>query len=489
MTEASEVPFGLEVSKGLIAKFLMAIIGFIGTILFARILGPVAFGGFYLVWSVVKIVKLPVDGFETASMKRYSETGTDRSAVVGTTLLVVAGVSFVATVGAIFLRARLASYTGLESAAFLFVILLVSVSLFTTFQGLLSGTGRVSLTVWIDLLRSVLTTPLQLAFILLGFSAAGMAYGLTLATLLTIPATLYFLGAVPSWPSRHLLRRIWEFARYSIVSSTFGRIYSRFDVLLLGALLTPSAVGHYEVALKLTIPAVLLSKVASDGLMARVSNLQSKGEAADVDVSNILSFTSILAIPLFFGAAVLSRPLVVTIYGPEYAAASSMLVGLALFRVFSTQAGPLTRTLQGIDRPELNVRVSAVTLALNVVLGVALTLYVGAIGVVVATVIAEALKYVVSASLVRREIPDVELFPITLLEQIAVATAMAVAVVGAHHAIPVQSWIHLLVLVGFGAAVYGGGLLVVSDRLRFALVSILRDAGVEQWLSARLGDR
>jgi len=45
MTQASEVPFGLEVTRGVLAKFLMAIIGFAGTIIFARILGPVALGG------------------------------------------------------------------------------------------------------------------------------------------------------------------------------------------------------------------------------------------------------------------------------------------------------------------------------------------------------------------------------------------------------------------------------------------------------------
>lgn len=482
MTEASEVPFGLEVTRGLVAKFLMAALGFAGTIIFANILGPVIFGGFYLVWSVVQLGKLPADGFSEAGKKRFSETESDRGKYVGAMVLVALGVSLVGTLVATAFEARLVAFTGLEDAAVLFAVLFLSVSLFTPFQGLLAATGRVSLTIWVDTLRSFLTTPLQLVLVLLGYGASGMAYGLSLATVATIPVTHHFLRTPPQLPGRATFRRMWSYARHSTVSATLGRAYNRFDVLLLGFLIAPGAAGQYEVAFKLTMPAVFLSEIAGDGLMARVSNLQSKGESVGTDVSNTLMFASVLAIPIFFGAAVLSKQLVVTIYGPDFAAAASLLVGLALFRVLQTQAAPLTQTINGLDRPDVNVRISAVTLFVNIVLGVVLTIRFGAIGVVVATVLAEGLKYASTAAFVRREVADVELLPLTLVEQIGAGLVMAAVVAGAHQAIPVRSWLHLLALVGLGGAVYGAVILAISEKLRFTAISILRDAGLARYL-------
>lgn len=482
MTEASEVPFGLEVTRALVAKFLMAVIGFGGTIIFARILGPVAFGGFYLVWSAVRIGKLPIDGFSEAAKKRFSETETHRRKLIGGMLLVSVGVSFGAIAIATLFRSHLVSFTGLQDAHILFGILFVSVSLFTPFQGMLAGTGRVSLTIWVDFVRSIFTTSLQLVFVLVGFGAAGMAYGLSLATALSIPATHYYLNTMPKLPGRETYRKLWSYARHSTVSTTFGRAYDRFDVILLGILLTPGAAGQYEVAFKLTIPAIFLAEVAGEGLMARVSNLRSKGESVGLDVSNTLMFASIAAIPIFFGSLVLSSQLVVTIYGPEFAAAASLLVGLALFRVLQTQAAPLTQTINGIDRPDVNVRITGVTLFVNVILGVALTIQMGAIGVVIATVIAEGVKYAASAHFVRRTISGVVFLPRTLLEQFGAGLVMAGVVAGAHQAIPVRSWVHLLVLVAVGAATYGLTLVSVSRTLRVTAISILQDAGLEGYL-------
>lgn len=478
MTEASEVPLGLEVTKGVIAKFLLAAIGFVGTILFARILGPAAFGGFYLIWAIVKIAKLPIDGFSHASKKRFSESNQNRGKIAGATLLVILCVIVLSGTAAIMAQHQLASYSGLENGSFLLVILLVSVGFFTPYQEMLTATGRISLTVWIDLLRSTLTTPLQLLLVVLNYGAAGMAYGLSLATVLTIPVTHYVLRTPLSFPDRETYRKLWSYARHSTVSAVFGQAFSRFDILLLGWLLTPNAAGQYEVALKLTLPAVLLAEVASEGLMARISNLHSKKRDITADLNNTLSFTSILSAPIFFGGLVLADPLVVTIYGSEYAAAAPLLVGLALFRLVRTQSSPLTQAINGIDRPDLNVRISAVTLALNIVVGVALTLEFGSIGVVIATVAAETLRYSLLFIIVQRYISGTSLISSALLEQLGAAVLMGVVVYAVHQFVPVRSWLHLSALIALGALVYGVTLLSVSKKLRQTVEAVLADAGI-----------
>lgn len=476
MTEASDVPFGLEVTKALIAKFLLAIIGFVGTIVFARILGSTSFGGFYLLWSIVMIAKLPVDGFAEASKKRFSESEQNRNKIVGASILVTICILAIIALGALIIRSQLADYTGLDDSYVLFILILSTISLFAPFQSMIAATGQVSLTIWIDFLRSLLTTPLQLGFVLLNYGAAGMAYGLSLATILTIPVTHYTLRTPPLFPDRATLRELWSYARHSIVSTVLGRTYSRFDILLLGLLLTPSAAAEYEVALKLTLPAVLFAQVTSEGLMARVSNLHNKGADVASSLSDSLSFTSIISLPLFFGGLVLAHPLIVTIYGSDYAAAAPLLIGLALYRVVRTQSLPLVQTVNGIDRPELNVRVSLVTLIINIILGVGLTLQFGAIGVVIATVVAESLRYILLVIVIKKHIPKTDLFPYTLFEQFVASVLMAVIVVVTHQYVSISSWIEMGALVGVGAVTYTVTVIAISDQLRETVDSVLKDA-------------
>ncbi len=480
-TDASSVSLGGETAKATLAKFTMAAIGFVGTIVFARVLGPTGFGGYYLLFSLVKLVDRAVSGWGSASKKRYSEATTDGDEILGGQLAFT--VVWVALSGIALLIGSnwLVDYTGLPEAPVMFAVLLVAVTLYEPTEQVVQARGLVGAATWIDAVRSMLTFPLQLVFVLLGFGAAGMAYGLSVATLLVVPLLWRFIDGRPTLPSRDTLRSLWAYARYSIANSFLGKAYDRFDVLLLGFLLTPAAAGYYEVAFKLTLPAAFVMMAASSGLMARVSLKHSRNEPFAEDVSNTLAFTSVVAIPIFFGAIALSERLVVTLYGPAYADAAGLLVGLAFYQVVTTQRGPLSRTIDGIDRPDVNTVLSALTLVSNVVLGIGLTLEFGAIGVVIATVLAESARYVASGLYVRRTLPSVVVLPGTLLEQTGAGMAMFGVVVLLRRLIPVQRWFHLVFIVGIGAVVYGIALLLVSRKLRVTIGGVVRGSSVERY--------
>jgi len=243
MTDASSVSLGGETVKATVAKFAMAIVGFVGTIVFARILGPTAFGGFYLLFALIKIADRAVVGWGVAVKKRYSETGAPKAELLGSQLLFTGGWILLTAVAVAVAAPRLVSYTGLPDAPILFVVLMASVALYEPIDRVVQARGLVGASMWTDTLRSVLTFPLQLGLILLGFGAAGMAYGLAAATLLSLPVLWYFVAASPAMPSRATLENLWSYARYSSVNSLPGTAYDRFDVLLLGWLLAPPPPG------------------------------------------------------------------------------------------------------------------------------------------------------------------------------------------------------------------------------------------------------
>jgi O-antigen/teichoic acid export membrane protein len=469
--QAKDSDLGIEVSKGFVGRVAGAIFGFVGTIVFARLLGPTEFGGFYLLLSLVSISQRPLKGLGGAVQKRFAERGSLRRQLFG--LQLISNFVFFALLGLVLVlfRDRLVAYTGLEGSLLFFALLFVVLSTFSTFQNLLTAIGRVGIQTWIDSVRSITTLAGQLLFVSAGYGAAGMAFGLVGGTIVTIPATHYYLRTLPAVPSLETVRSVWSFARYNIPSSFVGHAYDRFDILLLGFLATQAIAGKYEVAYKLTLPAMFIAGIIGSGLGAKVSDFDSRDEEPTRDIVNSLSFGSIFAIPLFFGALAISKPVVVTLYGPEYASASVLLIGLALYRVIQTQAGILSNIVSGIDLPERDFHAAVVALLVNIPLGILLFESMGAIGVVVATIVAEAIRYMLLFHTVSSRI-SANLLSGTLISQVLSGSLMFLFVEQAHVFIRVRSWIDLVVLVGFGVVVYSLALFAMSGRLRQTVTSI-----------------
>ncbi len=488
MTEATDVSLGGETVKATIAKFAMAATGFIASVVFARELGSTAFGGYYLLFGLTKLADRPLTGWATASKKRLSENETEHREIVGAQLLFNAVWILLSAGAALLLANHVRSYSGLAMAPLLFVILLASESNYESFERVLTASGRVGLATWTDAFRSYLTLPLQVVFVfvLAGYGADGMVYGLAGATVFTFPVVFYYLGTKPALPSLDTLSSLVGYARYSIPTDFFATLYNRLDVILLGVLLLPATAANYEVAAQLTVPATFVATLAGSGLMPRVSQLWADGKAVGQEVTNTISFSSVLSVPIFFGALAMPRALVVTVYGPEYTLGASLIVGIAAYRVLSTQTTPLSQTLNGLDRPDVNMRASSVALVVNITLGVVLTLLFGPIGVVVATILAETLIYAVTAYVVKRQVSSVELAPRPLRAQVAIGVVMFLVVFALRQVVVVSSWFDLGVLVGVGAVTYVGLLVVVSREIRVTVGSVLRGSNVEQYLPGRM---
>lgn len=470
---AADVDLGLEISKGIIAKIVQAVLGFAGTVIFARVLGPTDFGGYYLLLSLVSIVDRPVSGMSSATKKRYAESDAPKAEILGFQTVFNVGYVIVASLGAVLLHSQLASYTALPDAAIYFAVLLTGLTLFTSLQAFLASLGRVGIQSWIDTFRSVLTLALQLALVAVGLGAAGMVFGLFFATIAVLPLTYHYLRTIPELPVRETVSSVWSFARYSIPASFVGKSYDRLDILLLGFLASPMSAAWYEVAYKLTIPAMFVGGLISAGLMANVSDKVSRGESIDDDINNSLAFASSIAIPVLFGALAIPESIVVTAYGPDYRNAALLLVGLALYRVVQTQTDVLTGILQGLDKPDVQMRASALALGINIPLGIGLYWEFGALGVVMATVVSETVRYVFFNRSVSREVTR-SLLPRAFFEQVTAGVVMYVAVEQASGWLVVRSWVDLLTLVSFGAVVYFLVLSAISYHFRATARGVLK---------------
>jgi len=476
--DIGDTDFGVQVGIGFVGRVVTMLVAFLGAILFARVLGPDGYGAFYILMAMVSILDNPVTGWANACRKRLTEAGFPSEEAVGSTLLGVAVSAVIVTTGAWLLSPLIADFTGESRGWLLLSVLFVGMVTYVATLEILKASANFGSSQWMIAGRDVIRVLAQAALVLAGVGVAGMVGGMVLANLLVAPVVIYFLGIRLTVPSGETIRAIWTFAKSSIPNGFVGTAQNRMDTLLLGFLATPGIVGNYEVALRLTTPAMFVAGVASSGLMGRISNRRSKQQDVDRDIQNNLSYVSVVAIPLFVGALIVGTPVVVTMFSGQYADAGAFIAGLALFHLFRSQKSVLVSTLDGFDRPDLNLRISTVVFLLNVVLGVGLFFAVGPIGVVAATVISEAVAYVGAAYAVRSIIPSLSLLPRPLIEQGISGLVMGVVVYGAREALPLRWWGYVVFVVGLGGAVYFATLVAISEPFRGTVQAISRDAGL-----------
>jgi len=472
MSDASELPIGREAVSGFAAKIAQNVAGFIGAIIFARILGPADFGGVVFLLAIDGVVGKPMSGWAIAGKKRLSERFDRADEAVGAQLLF--NVSYVAliTILLFVFREYITEIAGLDNAIVLLAFLLLIEATLVTLRPYIEARGRIGTAYWLDATLWFLVFPFRLVFVLL-LGAPGMIYGSIAAAMVLLPAGIYFTGARPSFPSVQLLRSYYDYARYSIPEQTLGTITKRVDVLLLGALLTSTAVGHYEVVWQLTIPAVFLAHTAGSGLMAKVSARNTAGIDVLDDIRNTISFTSLFAIPIFFGGVAIARELIIVFYGSAYAPAAPLLIGLAAYRVVRSQSNPLIQAVLGLDHPDVVLKISVVSLLVNAVLGVVLVVSIGAIGVVAATVLTECIRYGGISLFLKSEFEGSFLLSQPFLEQIGAGSAMFLVILSVKQAIPETSWIAIGTLVATGALTYAAVLFVGGPRNREVLLGLI----------------
>lgn len=473
MSNVGELNLSLEVSKSAAARLVKALVGFSASILFARLIGPQDFGGFFYLLAVITIIKTPFEAWMSSIKKRFSEAWSDPQELVGLTVLSIITMFSVGTVGAVLGGDFLVERTGLETAPLLGIVLFLPLLTYSSFQQLLAATGKVGLTNWIDTGRSVGTALFRFVLIVAGLGGAGMAYGLVGSSVLFVGISLAYFSQRPTVPSVKTIKSVYEHARYNVVSALSGSLYGQLDRLLLGEFLMTTQVGLYQVAYQLSIPGVFVGGSIGEALLPKVSNLSSRGEDVAEHLSNAISFASLLAIPVFFGSLVMPRKLVVTTFGSQYIGAEAYLVGLTLYRVIQTQSNIMMTAFNALDSPEINARVNLFTVVVNLVVGVGLVLQIGGVGVVISTVLTETLRYAVFAVTLHRRMPSVTLFPSLLRRQFVAGAAMSGVVWFLHQQVVIRSWIDITLLVSVGAAAYTLFLMAASRQFRTTVRGVL----------------
>jgi O-antigen/teichoic acid export membrane protein len=235
-------------------------------------------------------------------------------------------------------------------------------------------------------------------------------------------------------------------------------------------------VGFYETALRIVTPAQQLSGSISNALGVKVSGLSSAGREIRADIVNAVIYSGLLGLPMFFGALAMPAALMRTFFGSGFGAGGAALVGVAAFFVFYIYQDPFATALEGSDRPGTVFRLRTFALALHLPLAAALGYYWdGLLGVIVATLAVEVVLFFAYQYVSHRELGGTVL-PRPVWAQFLAALAMYAVLAVVKPYVPLVSWVPVVGLVAFGAAVYFAALLGLSPHFRLTLGNVVLPA-------------
>jgi O-antigen/teichoic acid export membrane protein len=452
-------------------------ISFAGLIAMAYILGASGLGQYYLILAVVNVALFPVNGLGQAVLKRASEERHDASVVYGTGVvlaLVYAAVVALATVGLV--------ASDLVSIRFGTNIVLVAVTVFVSRAALNTqidayrGYGHTGHATLVDNVYGILQTIIQLGALALGLGIFGLLAATTVATIATFVGHYLVSVVSVSWPRLSVVSSLFEYGRWSVLSSGISTVYQRLPVLFLGFLGMDAAIGYYKSADQLLMLGSYFGAALAPALMAKTSSQTDNGSTESMfkEFKDTHHHVSLLAVAFAFGSFALADSLMTTFFDMTDPLAATALIILSFFHLVKTFSNLEYSFLKGLDMPELGTRSISVAFVVQAILIPTMFHFAGFIGIVTAIVISHTTTVLYAQAIFWNKFGMIPL-PGGLFRQGLSGIIMFLAVEAAAIVIGISTVFHLLVIIALGGLVYISVLVFIDSGFRELAQSTLKD--------------
>jgi O-antigen/teichoic acid export membrane protein len=453
------------------ANMASATANLLAVIYFSRELGASIVGLYFLFFSLLQVFNFAANGgLSSATIKRISEGGDPRRLLSASLIL---RTSFLAllSLAAIILKEPLRAYLDADLLLPLIAILFL-LQFSDLIRELLQGTYRVGVSAFIDLCLQISKVILQV--LLLGYGLLGLIWGLGAGIAFSI-----FLGTAVARlkferPGPSDFTSLLKFSKYSYGTSLGGLIYEWLGLLAIGYFSGSSQAGIFGVCWSLSAVFLLFSQAVSSSIFPRVSSLAAEERLEDVTYlfREAVSYGPILAMPAFFGALALGRPLLSLLYGEECGAGAGILTALMATRAVQSVQMVTTRTLDGLNRPDMVFNVNLVTTSIDIVATLFLAWLFGPMGAALAALL--TIIFSLTGNLHGLSTLISIRFKRELGLEVAASILMYFVVVLAHSLLGAESLAQLAILISLGACIYLGIIIGFSPDLRGILSRLLQ---------------
>lgn len=248
--------------------------------------------------------------------------------------------------------------------------------------------------------------------------------------------------------------RILRVSAFWALSRLLRTLIYTFDVILLGVMLGEWEVGLYAAAYRFCFLVLAISHATHNAYIAVFARAAREGRAALEDVATRSSHLSLaMALPLVVGGVIVAAPLLILLFGVEYAGGTRAFQILLISIGVVFVNGTLHNLLLVHERMRQETLIIAVAAVVNVAANLVLIPSHGILGAAVATVMAETIIVVLGFGVVLRTGLRPALTP--LARPVLAVLVMALVLLG------LQLQDRLFVAAAVGAATYVGALLVL----------------------------
>lgn len=449
----------------LLSRLVSISIGFIGTVYYARELGPPILGTFFLLQSLVGVLAVPADfGVQGAVEKRLSE-GRNKNELFSASFIILLGSFITITTVTYLFSDQINDFLGASLFWELITLLFITI-IYQLFISALRGELRIVDSAILEAIQVIVTLGITVGLIFYGLEIQALVYGLLAGKMISSVIAMMSTHLTFRVPKREHFVRIYSFSKYNTILRSSGLIYGWADTIIIGLFLTSTLVGIYEIAWRLSFICIVASSAVSTVIYPNFSKLHSDDDLERVAevTPKALSYSLVLPIGVFFGAIVLSQEVLTNVYGPAFRPGWLVLIILSGERIIHSFHNIIYNMTLAFDQPDVAFRFSAISIIVNILLNLILVPTIGIEGAAIAMLIA----YSINAYLYYRNAQQhVQIdLPVQAITWMVVSGGiMAVVVGGIREFIPIQSVISLSSVIVLGGAIYVM-LLLINESFR-----------------------
>ncbi len=389
---------------------MSGVLGFALVLVATRSLGPAGAGLFFegvaflSIGSNVLLLGADVGlvrsiGGQHGKADRTDARRTLAAALVPTFLLgiLAAGVAYVATPAVASLLDRSGSGQGLVPYLHVFVLALPFAIVYLACVAATRGFGTMLPAVVIDKIGKPLLQVLLLSLtVSLGWGAIALAASWTIPIVIALVAVLAWLtltgrddardvGGPASRGRRDTFVSFWRFSLPRGVAATFQVLILWLDTLLLGILDSAHAAGIYTASTRYVMLGTFIGIAITQAIAPQFASMFASGarDRARALYGTATTWEIAATWPLYMTLALFS-PTVLLVFGARFEEGAGVLTILALALLVASATGPVDWVLLMGGRSGWNLFNTAVALAVNVALNLALIPHIGITGAAIA---------------------------------------------------------------------------------------------------------
>ncbi|ADN49862.1 oligosaccharide flippase family protein [Vulcanisaeta distributa] len=383
-------------------RFIYNAVGFIGSIVIARLLTPGEYGLISIALTYPLFFTSIADlGLSTAIM-RYAAAGMHRHALSAVLLRSLSGIAFglalvpLSTYLALTLRRPY-----LSLAIQILSIYTIAYMVQTSVNNYLIGVGRYGDFVILDLVRNITRISVSIALILIGLGVYGAYWGFSIGYLAAAFLAIFMLPKVEG--KLNIKGVVNELFNYSIplyiptlISIPLGQLYN----ILIAIYVTNTEMGNYQIANNLLAVASLVSGSVSTALFSALPEFIGEDYKLRSAINRAAYLMALIISPIALALALFSRQAVYVVYGSSYSLAPLYLSIMAINLLLSP-LGVITMYLNIIGDTRLSMVISLINTVIGLPITWALLVRWSMLGAVIASIINGAIGTAITYGIVK----------------------------------------------------------------------------------------